>query len=678
MFAGNQAGVPPVYCLRPAIAHLTVVGSTRWPLSARHTGAVVNRPLPGSLPDEPGSYQFVDTDGRVLYVGKAKSLRSRVNSYFQDPANLAPRTAQMVAAADHIEWMVVGTEAEALLLEHNLIQQFQPRFNVRLKDDKSYPWLALTVGDEWPKPAVVRGRKRSGVRYFGPYPNVGAIRGTLDLLLRSFPVRTCSDAKFRNHERLGRPCLLFHIERCAGPCVGAVSKEDYDGMVADLATFLAGDTAPLERELESGMREASAALDFERAGILRDKLEAVRTADAVRQMELDSPEDLDVLGLVEDELEAAVQVFHVRAGRVVGRSALFVDKVEDLAPDELVARLLVDVYAEAASGVPRQILVPTMPADLEAVCAYLAERRGGPVAVKVPLRGPKAALLDTVVRNAGDAFVRHRLQRTSDHNSRARALEALQRELRLPVAPLRIECYDMSHLQGTDYVGSMVVFEDGLPKKSDYRHFKVTTVAGNDDYAAMEEVLTRRLTALLDEEARARDRSEEGDGTTAAGAPGTAVRRRFAYPPQLLLIDGGLGQLHVATRVLDRLGLSDRIPVASLAKSFEEVYLPGSSVPVRLPRTSEALYLLQRLRDEAHRFAISYHRTLRGKRLAVGALDGVTGLGPKRRSRLVGQFGGLGELRKATHDELVGLSWLPAEVGAAVFERLHTPLSPDR
>ena len=678
MFAGNQAGVPPVYCLRPAIAHLTVVGSPRWPLSARHTGAVVNRPLPGSLPDEPGSYQFVDTDGRVLYVGKAKSLRSRVNSYFQDPANLAPRTAQMVAAADHIEWMGAGTEAEALLLEHNLIQQFQPRFNVRLKDDKSYPWLALTVGDEWPKPAVVRGRKRSGVRYFGPYPNVGAIRGTLDLLLRSFPVRTCSDAKFRNHERLGRPCLLFHIERCAGPCVGAVSKEDYDGMVADLATFLAGDTAPLERELESGMREASAALDFERAGILRDKLEAVRTADAVRQMELDSPEDLDVLGLVEDELEAAVQVFHVRAGRVVGRSALFVDKVEDLAPDELVARLLVDVYAEAASGVPRQILVPTMPADLEAVCAYLAERRGGPVAVKVPLRGPKAALLDTVVRNAGDAFVRHRLQRTSDHNSRARALEALQRELRLPVAPLRIECYDMSHLQGTDYVGSMVVFEDGLPKKSDYRHFKVTTVAGNDDYAAMEEVLTRRLTALLDEEARARDRSEEGDGTTAAGAPGTAVRRRFAYPPQLLLIDGGLGQLHVATRVLAQLGLTDRIPVASLAKSFEEVYLPDSSVPVRLPRTSEALYLLQRLRDEAHRFAISYHRTLRGKRMTVGALDGVTGLGPKRRSRLVDQFGGLGELRKATHDALVGLSWLPAEVGAAVFERLHTPLSPDR
>jgi excinuclease ABC subunit C len=638
---------------------------------------VATRPTPGSVPDEPGSYQFVDRDGRVLYVGKAKSLRSRINSYFQDPLNLAPRTAQMVASADHVEWMVVGTESEALLLEHNLIQRFQPRYNVRLKDDKSYPWLALTVSDEWPRPAVVRGRKRQGVRYFGPYPNVYAIRSTLDLLLRSFPVRTCSDAKFRNHERLGRPCLLFHIERCSGPCVGAVTKEAYDGLVSDLATFLGGDTGPLERELETSMQEASAALDFERAGTLRDKLEAVRTADAVRQMELDRPEDLDVLGLAEDELEAAVQIFHVRAGRVIGRSALFVDKVEDLAPDELVARLLVDVYAEAASGVPRQILVPTMPSDLEAVSAYLEERRGGPVAVKVPLRGPKAALLETVRRNAGEAFARHRLQRTSDHNSRARALEALQRELHLPDAPLRIECYDMSHLQGTDYVGSMVVFEDGLPKKSDYRHFKVATVAGNDDYAAMEEVLTRRLTALLDEERPAGNGGGEAGDAGDPTAP-TATRRRFAYPPQLLLIDGGLGQLHVATRVLDRLGLTERIPVASLAKSFEEVYLPDSSVPVRLPRQSEALYLLQRLRDEAHRFAISYHRTLRGKRMTVGALDGVRGLGPKRRSRLVEQFGGLGALRKATRDELMGLSWLPADVGAAVFDRLHTPMAPER
>jgi excinuclease ABC subunit C len=678
----TRPAYPRVYCLAARNASTGPSAGRPWfetersGARARHTGAVATRPLTGTVPDEPGSYQFVDRDGRVLYVGKAKSLRSRVNSYFQDPANLAPRTAQMVEAADHVEWMVVGSEAEALLLEHNLIQQFQPRFNVRLKDDKSYPWLALTVNDEWPKPAVVRGRKRSGVRYFGPYPNVGAIRGTLDLLLRSFPVRTCSDAKFRNHERLGRPCLLFHIERCSGPCVGAVSREEYDRLVADLATFLGGDTGPLERELESAMREASAALDFERAGSLRDKLEAVRAADAVRQMELDRPEDLDVLGLAEDELEAAVQVFHVRSGRVVGRSALFVDKVEDLEPDALVERLLVDVYADAPSGVPRQILVPTMPADREAVAEYLAGRRGGPVAVRVPVRGPKRALLETVQRNAGDAFVRHRLQRTSDHNSRARALEALQRELGLPDAPLRIECFDMSHLQGTDYVGSMVVFEDGLPKKRDYRHFKVATVDGNDDYAAMEEVLTRRLTALLDEERDAASGAgPAGDG--GAAAP-TATRRRFAYPPQLLLVDGGLGQLHVGMRVLDRLGLTERVPIASLAKQFEEVYLPGSSVPVRLPRQSEALYLLQRLRDEAHRFAIGYHRTLRGRRMTVGALDGVPGLGPKRRSRLVEQFGGLAGLRNATRDDLMGLSWLPEAVGGAVFERLHTPMSADR
>ncbi len=616
----------------------------------------------------------------MLYVGKAKSLRQRLNSYFQDPAGLAVRTAQMVGQADHVEWMVVDTEAEALLLEHSLIKEFQPRFNVRLKDDKSYPWLAVTVQDEWPRPAVVRGRKRTGVRYFGPYPNAGAIRETLDLLLRSFPVRTCSDTKFRRHQRLGRPCLLFHIERCSGPCVGAVEHEEYDRMVADLIAFLGGDTGPLEKGLTVAMQEAAGSLEFERASVLRDKLEAVRAADAVRQMELGRPENLDVVGLVEDELEAAVQVFHVRSGKVVGRSALFVDKVEDLTPAQLMERILVDVYAEAASGVPRQVLVPTMPADAGAVVEYLEAMRGGPVVVRVPVRGPKRALLDTVEHNARDAFVRHRLHRTSDHNSRARALESLQHELDLPDAPLRIECYDMSHLQGTDYVGSMVVFEDGLAKKSDYRHFRVSTVDGNDDYAAMEEVLTRRLTALLAEERqRERDVGEPGSGGEGAegGAPeGVPTRRRFAYPPQLLLLDGGLGQLNVGVKVLANLGLTDRIPIASLAKSFEEIYRPDRSEPIRLSRQSDGLYLLQRLRDEAHRFAISYHRTLRGKRMTVGALDGVVGLGPKRRSRLTEQFGGLAGLRNASRDELLGVSWLPAEVGAAVFERLHTPLAP--
>jgi excinuclease ABC subunit C len=637
---------------------------------------VVTRPAPGSIPDGPGSYQFVDRDGRVLYVGKAKSLRQRLNSYFQDPGGLAVRTAQMVSQADHVEWMVVDTEAEALLLEHNLIKQYQPRYNVRLKDDKSYPWLALTVQDEWPRPAVVRGRKRSGVRYFGPYPNVGAIRETLDLLLRSFPVRTCSDTKFRRHQRLGRPCLLYHIERCSGPCVGAVEHDEYGRLVADLTSFLSGDTGPLVKSLETAMREASAALDFERASVLRDKVDAVRAADAVRQMELGSKEDLDVFGLCEDELEAAVQVFHVRSGRVVGRLALFVDKVEDLSPPQLLERVLVDVYADPVSGVPRQVLVPTMPADAEAVTDYLTGRRGGPVALRVPVRGAKRALLQTVEHNARESFVRHRLQRTSDHNSRARALESLQQELGLPEAPLRIECYDMSHLQGTDYVGSMVVFEDGLPKKSDYRHFRVATVGGNDDYAAMEEVLTRRLTTLVAEGQVRRPEAAAADGPAAVPAA-PPPKRRFAYPPQLLLLDGGLGQLHVGVRVLDSLGLTERIPVASLAKAFEEVYRPGSSEPIRLSRQSEGLYLLQRLRDEAHRFAISYHRTLRGKRMTLGALDGVNGLGPKRRARLIEQFGGLAALRSTSREELLGVSWLPAEVGAAVFERLHTPLAPN-
>jgi excinuclease ABC subunit C len=628
----------------------------------------------------------------------------------------------MVQHADHVEWMVVDSEAEALLLEHNLIKQFQPRFNVRLKDDKSYPWLAITVNDEWPRPAVVRGRKRSGVRYFGPYPNVGAIRETLDLLLRSFPVRTCSDTKLRRHQRLGRPCLLYHIDRCSGPCVGAIEHDEYDGLVADLTSFLSGDTGPLERTIEVEMAAASKALEFERASVLRDKLHAVRAADAVRQMELERPEDLDVFGVAEDELEAAVQVFHVRSGKVVGRSALFVDKVEDLTTAQLLERVVVDVYADAASGVPRQVLVPTMPEDVEAVTEYLGGLRGGPVALRVPVRGPKRSLLETVEQNAQQSFMRHRLQRTSDHNSRARALEALQKELGLPDAPLRIECYDMSHLQGTDYVGSMVVFEDGLPKKSEYRHYRVATVPGNDDYAAMEEVLTRRLHAFLADEER-RPSSGMTDGTESssgrppgaeadaggpdaggtdagesdtggldpgqsdraqapgpAGVGGVAVsertRRRFAYPPQLLLLDGGLGQLNVGVRVLAEMGLTERIPIASLAKSYEEVYRPGSSEPIRLNRQSEALYLLQRLRDEAHRFAISYHRTLRGKRMTLGALDGVPGLGPKRRTRLIDQFGGLGPLRNASKEELLGVSWLPAEVGVAVYDRLHTPLAP--
>jgi excinuclease ABC subunit C len=628
----------------------------------RESRDVVLRPPAGSIPDAPGSYQFFDGDGRVLYVGKAKSLRQRLASYWQDPAVLPPRTAQMVAQAARVEWVVVATEVEALMLEHSLIQAHQPRFNVRLKDDKSYPWLAVTVGERWPRPAVVRGKKRKGVRYFGPYGHVGAIRDTLDLLCKSFPLRTCSDAKFRRHERLGRPCLLFDIDRCSGPCIGAVDEERYAELVHDLMAFLDGDTAPVVGRLEKEMADAAVNLEFERAARVRDRLGAVRKAAESQLMVSSRPENLDVVGIAEDELEAAVQVFHVRRGRVVGRHGSIADKVEELTTPELVGRVVEALYGAPGAEVPRRILVPERPPDAEVLEAWLGSLRGGPVELAVPRRGGKRARQETVVRNAGDDLARHRLHRASDHASRSRALVELQEALGLERAPLRIECYDMSHLQGTDYVGSMVVFEDGLAKKADYRRFSVKTVAGNDDYAAMEEVLRRRLRALVDER-------------SAAGAePGRSSK--FAYPPNLLLLDGGKGQLAVGQRVLDEaglaaVGLEGTIELAALAKQFEEVYRPGCPEPVRLPRGAEALYLLQRVRDEAHRFAVTYHRQRRNTRMTSGVLDGVRGLGPARRARLVRELGGMRGLRAADLDDLLAVSWLPDEVARRVFERLH-------
>ncbi|MGH9100899.1 MAG: excinuclease ABC subunit UvrC, partial [Acidimicrobiales bacterium] len=506
-----------------------------------------HRPPTAAIPDAPGSYQFFDAEGRVLYVGKAKSLRHRLVSYWQDPAGLLPRTAQMVAHADRVEWVVVATEVEALMLEHSLIQAHKPRFNVRLKDDKSYPFLAVTVAEEWPRPMVYRGRKRKGVRYFGPYGHVGALRETLDLLLRSFPVRTCSDTKFRRHERLGRPCLLYDIERCSGPCVGAVGHAQYGQMLDDLMRFLSGETGPIVARLEAQMSEASATLEYERAARLRDQLVAVRKAAETQQMVSERPEDFDVVGIAEDELEAAVQVFTVRRGRVVGRGGFVAEKVEDLTPAQLSARVVEELYGAPGAEVPRRIFVPVEPDASQVLSDWLGQLRGGPVGVAVPKRGSKRALQETVVTNAKEDLTRHRLRRAADHNSRARALVELQEALGLPEAPLRIECYDMSHLQGTDYVGSMVVFEDALAKKSDYRKFVVKQVPGNDDYAAMREVLTRRLGALLAERRRAAARAAPGPATTgladrAGDDPGTldeigvrAPRRRFAYTPQLLL-----------------------------------------------------------------------------------------------------------------------------------------------
>ncbi|HEX2062957.1 MAG TPA: excinuclease ABC subunit UvrC, partial [Acidimicrobiales bacterium] len=514
---------------------------------------MLQRPPAGTIPDAPGSYQFKDRDGRVIYVGKAKSLRQRLNSYFGSPAAMPPRTAQMVTAAEAVEWIQVNNDVEALMLEYSLIKQHKPRFNIRLRDDKSYPFLAITLDDEWPRAMVMRGQKRKGVRYFGPYGHAYAIRETLDLLLRTFPIRTCSDNKFAHHQRVGRPCLLFHIEKCAGPCVKEVAREDYDGLVEELIRFLDGDTHTVVSRLETEMRDASDRLDFERAARLRDRLASVRKAIERQQMVAERSEDLDVVGMAEDDLEAAVQVFYVRKGRVVGRKGFVVDKVEDLSRPQLIAGLVEQLYPESPQGVPKEVLVPEEPEDRDVLEEWLSGQRGSKVDIRVPKRGSKRALHETVTRNAAEEFTRHRLRRSADHNSRARALNALQDALGLPEAPLRIECFDMSHIHGTDYVGSMVVMEDGLPKKSDYRRFKVRTVEGNDDYAAMEEVLTRRLTALLTERER----------------PVEARSRKFSYPPQLLLVDGGKGQLAVALRVVEGLGLEDEISVAALAKQFE-------------------------------------------------------------------------------------------------------------
>jgi excinuclease ABC subunit C len=639
---------------------------------------------PQSVPDAPGSYQFRDAAGRIIYVGKALSLRSRLSSYFQDPVHLHPRTAQMVERAASVEWIVVASDVEAIMLEYNLIKTHRPRFNIRLVDDKSYPYLAVTVGDEWPKATVMRGAKRKDTRYFGPYAHAYAIRETLDLLLRSFPIRTCSDAKLRRHQLLGRPCLLYHIERCSGPCVAAIGPEEYGRLVEELMEFLDGDTKPVVDRLEAEMRRAAGELEFERAARLRDRLATVRLAIERQQMVTDTPEDLDALAIAEDELVAAVQVLHVRRGRVVGRHGFVVEKVEPLTTPQLIGRVLEQHYAETPIGIPRDLLVPELPEDVATYEAWLSGLRDGKVTVKVPMRGRKRELLATARQNAEEQLKRHRLRRASDLTSRAAAIEELQHALDLKEAPLRIECYDMSHMQGTDYVGSMVVLEDGLPKRSDYRRFKVTAVQGNDDYGAMHEVLTRRLRRLSDTPLIGNDGTDGAAGTDGGvdgdrvvdGAEAVAGERRrrgprFAYPPQLLLLDGGKGQLGVGVRVLEELGLTDKIAVASLAKQLEEVFVPGRPGPVQIPRDSEAIYLLQQARDEAHRFAIGFHRELRGRRMTRGALDGIAGLGPARRRRLVSELGGVRAVQAASLDDLLGLTWLPQAVARAVYEHLH-------
>jgi len=639
---------------------------------------MIKRPPAGTIPEEPGSYQFKDKHGRVIYVGKASNLRQRLSNYFGSPRHMHARTSQMVQVAESVEWTIVRNEVEALMLEHSLIQQHDPRFNVRLRDDKSYPFLAVTTGEEWPRAQVMRGHKRKGTRYFGPYAHAYAIRDTLDLLLRSFPVRTCTDGKFKEHERLGRPCLLFHIEKCSGPCVGEIDGQAYQQLVTELCQFLDGDTDEIVDRLEADMKSAATSLEFEQAARLRDRLEAVNRAIAKQQMVASKDEDVDVIGIAEDELEASVQMFYVRKGRVVGRKGFVLDKVEDLTPGGLINRILESFYGEEpALGVPKQVLVPYEADDREVYEEWLELARGSKVQIRVPQRGDKRALLETVERNAKEQFTRHRMKRASDHNTRSRALTELQEALNLPEAPLRIECYDMAHIQGTNYVGSMVVMEDGLPNKREYRRFKVNEVGSevggqSDDYAAMAEVVRRRLQAYINERDRpVRERTgPDGDGIE---GPKSGARKpgKFAYPPQLLLVDGGKGQVSATYKVVKELGLADEIPVAGLAKRFEEIYVPGRSTPIEVPRGSEALFMLQRIRDEAHRFANAFHRERRSAAMTVSVLDDIPGMGEVRKKRLLKEMGGITKVKRASLDSLKEHSFLPDAVAKAIYAKFH-------
>ncbi|CAN5827956.1 excinuclease ABC subunit UvrC [soil metagenome] len=628
---------------------------------------------------EPGVYRFSDAHGRVVYVGKAKSLRSRLNSYFADISGLHPRTRQMVTTAAKVEWTVVGTEVEALQLEYNWIKEFDPRFNVRYRDDKSYPVLAVSLGEEYPRLYVYRGPRRKGVRYFGPYSHAWAIRETLDLLTRVFPARTCSAGVFKRHSQIDRPCLLGYIDKCSAPCVGRVSAEQHRAIVEDFCDFLSGKTDRFARDLERQMTEAAEVLDFERAARLRDDLGALRRALEKQQVVLGDGTDADVVAFADDDLEAAVQVFHVRGGRVRGQRGWVVEKSTE--PDDtdgtavLVEQFLTQFYGEQAelgstadestNPVPREVLVPSLPVNAEELTTWLSGLRGSRVNLRVPQRGDKKALAETVQRNAEHALQQHKLKRAGDFNARSAALQSIQDALGLADAPLRIECVDISHVQGTDVVASLVVFEDGLPRKSDYRHYAIKEAAGegrSDDVASIAEVTRRRFWRHVQDQ-----RTEE---FTAEGKS-----RRFAYPPNLYVVDGGAPQVNAAQAVLDELGVTD-VAVIGLAKRLEEVWVPGEPDPLIMPRNSEGLYLLQRVRDEAHRFAITFHRSKRSKRMTASALDAVPGLGEHRRKALVTHFGSVAKLKQASVEEITTVPGIGVTTATAVLEALGVSTAP--
>ena len=633
------------------------------------------RPRTGEIPTNPGVYRFRDPHGRVIYVGKAKNLRSRLNSYFANPAGLLPKTYAMVHTASSVEWTVVGSELESLQLEYTWIKEFKPRFNVMFRDDKSYPYLAVTMGEKYPRVQVLRGERRKGTRYFGPY-TAGAIRDTMDTLLRVFPVRSCSAGVFKRAEASGRPCLLGYIDKCAAPCVGRISPEDHRALAEDFCAFMGGEAKRFVSRLEKDMAAAVAELDYERAARVRDDIVALKKVFERNAVVLAEDTDADVFALHEDELEAAVQVFHVRGGRIRGQRGWVVEKVEDTTTPDLVEHLLQQVYGEEGEiqgRMPREVLVPAEPSNAAELAQWLSGLRGARVDIRVPQRGDKATLLSTVRDNAEHALKLHKSRRAGDLTMRSQALQELQEALDLPVALLRIECFDISHVQGTNVVGSMVVVEDGLPKKSDYRKFSVTGAAANDDTAAMHDVLTRRFRNYLQEQADKRDPAFGADPS--ADVPGSgpvadtttpAPRAKFAYPPNLVVVDGGKPQVNAAARALAELGIDD-VYVVGLAKRLEEVWLPDSDFPVILPRASAGLYLLQRIRDEAHRFAISFHRQKRGKAMTVSALDGVPGLGDSKRKALLNQFGSVKSIKAASVEELTTAKGIgPALAGAIV------------
>ena len=626
------------------------------------------RPQPGSIPTQPGVYRFRDARGRVIYVGKAKNLRSRLSSYFQDMGNLHQRTAAMVTTGASVEWTVVSTEVEALQLEYSWIKEFDPRFNVKYRDDKSYPWLAVTVGDDFPRVMVGRGAKRKGTRYFGPYSHAWAIRETVDILLRVFPMRSCSNGVFKRSGQIGRPCLLGYIGKCVAPCVGNVTADEHREIVDDFCDFMAGQTRPFIRRIEKEMYAASDAEDYERAARLRDDLGAINRALEKQAVVLGDGADADVIALAEDPLEVAVQIFYVRGGRIRGQRGWVADRVEEGGTAELVEDFLLQLYAGAdADSIPREILVPSLPPDVATFEQLLSDLRGSRVQIRVPQRGDKKSLQETVARNAGQSLALHKTKRASDLTTRNQALEEIQDALGLDDVPLRIECYDVSNLQGTEVVASMVVFEDGLSRKSEYRRFVIKGVDGQNDVASMHEVITRRFRRLLDEQARSELRP--GDDTTGPMLvdPDTGRPRKFAYSPGLVVVDGGPPQVAAAQQALDELGIDD-VPICGLAKRLEEVWLPKQEDPVILRRSSEGLYLLQRIRDEAHRFAINHHRSRRSKTMVESMLDDVPGLGEVRRRTLLKHFGSLKKLREASADDIAQVPGIGLRTAGAIKE----------